>query len=271
MTMGTKRIFACLLLGATTAFVLLFACNAQMEGPTEESPMSELKSIVSEGFLSFDDPALVVHYGIDFSSQSVTTAKSTVNYGVTDSQMWVNNNGRITIIDLPLDSELSYDVTASMSDCRETHSLFVDSTVMLFHQDTFFCSCAWSEESPCPALLEANLGNDISDGTTYANYIISGNTQVSILDVEPVTGPAVIAYSEVSEASSNPALGCAPLLNADDMEGAFCITLRGGCYFQTKYENCKAAGAIGAIVINREDVFIDMTSKFSVDMKHNCA
>ena len=61
-----------------------------------------------------------------------------------------------------------------------------------------------------------------------------------------------------------------PLLNADDMEGAFCITLRGGCSFQTKYENCKAAGAIGALVINREDVFIDMTSKFSVDMKRNC-
>ena len=242
-----------------------------MEEPVEESPMSELKSVVSEGFLSFDDPALIVHYGINFSSQAVPPTRSTVNYGLTDSQMWINNNGRITIIDLPLNSELSYDVTASISDCQETHSLFVDSTVMLFHQDTFFCSCEWSEESPCPALLEASLGSDISDGTTtYANYLISGNTQVSILDVEPVTGPAVIAYSEVSEASSDPAVGCAPLLNADDMEGAFCITLRGGCSFQAKYENCKAAGAIGALVINREDVFIDMTSKFCVDMNRNC-
>lgn len=39
--------------------------------------------------------------------------------------------------------------------------------------------------------------------------------------------------------------GCTPLLNKDEMQGAVCLVVRGGCFFSTKTLNCQV-GAGGA-------------------------
>jgi hypothetical protein len=40
--------------------------------------------------------------------------------------------------------------------------------------------------------------------------------------------------------------GCTPLLNADEMRGAVCLVVRGGCFFSTKTLNCQVGAGGGA-------------------------
>ena len=244
----------------------------------DEAPIVKKKTIVQEGYLSFEDSPLIIHYGVDFNSQALTPTSSIVNFGLAASQkMWVSNNGKIMVIDLSQDNYLSANVSGLVTECSETHSLFVDTTVMLFHENTFKCSCGWSEAAPCPALLRANRmlsENSNDDPQSNTEYIIAGNTAVPVLSVNPpVSASAVVASSEINvnaTVSSQPEEACAPLANAVEMAGNFCVTLRGSCLYQTKYDNCKAAGAVGAVVINRNDVFSDMPGQSIIFTVMSC-
>ena len=80
------------------------------------------------------------------------------------------------------------------------------------------------------------------------------NTVTPVLSVPAVTAEPLLA--QISSTAGPPVnSGCAPLENADEMAGKFCLTYRGSCLFQTKYANCLAAGAVGAAVINQENTF----------------
>ena len=49
------------------------------------------------------------------------------------------------------------------------------------------------------------------------------------------------------------------IINGDKLKGKYCIVDRGGCFFQTKYDNCVAHGAVGVIVVNRDDSLFAMS------------
>ena len=44
----------------------------------------------------------------------------------------------------------------------------------------------------------------------------------------------------------------------DEMADSYCITNRGACFFQTKYQNCLDAGAVAGVVINSIDIYTTM-------------
>ena len=70
-----------------------------------------------------------------------------------------------------------------------------------------------------------------------------------MLDIPPVNAGAVVAL---------PKEACSNLTNAGEIAGNYCITYRGSCSFKAKYDNCVAAGAIRAIVINSQSEIFTM-------------
>ena len=74
---------------------------------------------------------------------------------------------------------------------------------------------------------------------------------------EPIIGQAAIADDG---SFSNASLGCAPFVNADDINGKIAIIDRGICFFSEKATNARDAGAIAVIICNFEDELINMSA-----------
>ena len=84
------------------------------------------------------------------------------------------------------------------------------------------------------------------------------NNVVSVDTVSPdIEGEVAVALNAGLE---EPMLyeACNEITNPEEIAGKWCLTLRGSCYFNTKYLNCMAAGAIGGLVQNRDNGVITM-------------
>ena len=146
---------------------------------------------------------------------------------------------------------LAYTINGGTT-CSQSASFMIGDDIYSFHGDVPFCTCSWTPEAPCPSRLDFN-GDLLSFG---------GNTQVGINTIDPaVTGPAVVAFADVNAPEYDgapPNEGCTKLANPEEIAGKFCIVDRGSCFFQWKYNECTAAGAIATIVVNRDASVITM-------------
>jgi extracellular elastinolytic metalloproteinase len=75
-----------------------------------------------------------------------------------------------------------------------------------------------------------------------------------IITATPVTGPVIV----VDDGTSQGSLGCNPLTNADQIQGAIALIDRGVCEFGLKALLAQQAGAIGVIICNFEDALVSM-------------
>ena len=250
-------------------FLLCRHANAQseeleaepaMEPAAEPSP--PLVPIYIGGEVPLARP-LKFHVGNEFNNHFAQGTGETINYGTDPHNgiLWINNGRYFDIYDITDFTRVKLIEThPSSSECIEPSTLFMSnkgiSTVFIFHDDTLYCSCEWSEDNPCPALLRVEtLDESTGNYTTYNDFLISGNNRVPILSVDP----AVTADSGVESLSSTGGnSACAPLTNDEAVSGSYCISYRGGCTFQDKYENCLDAGAVAGIVINSIDVYTTM-------------
>jgi len=168
---------------------------------------------------------------------------------------WVHHNLTIDMYDI-LDEgsfvngnpTLSYQIPSGTT-CSQSASFMIGDDIYSYHGDQPYCTCSWTPEAPCPNRLDFN-----GELLPFAE-----NTVVGMNTIDPaVTAGAGLAIAD--ESDSNPASwGCTTLTNPQDVAGKYCITDRGGCFFQTKYDNCKAAGAVGTIVVNRDASVITMS------------
>jgi hypothetical protein len=67
-------------------------------------------------------------------------------------------------------------------------------------------------------------------------------------------GPFPLTSAWGTGETGNPAQGCDPFVNADDVEGSIVLIVRGGCTYVQKVLNAVAAGAEVAIVYNDDRV-----------------
>eukprot|EP00494_Astrolonche_serrata_P028817 UN29084 len=113
---------------------------------------------------------------------------------------------------------------------------------MSMHGQDQYCTCSWSEANPCPHKLKVTTTGGASEIYQFSPNNVQHMDQI-IPDVE---GEYVVAI---------PRNGCDPLTNEADMDGKYCITYRGACFFQDKVDNCNAGGALGTIIVNTGEEF----------------
>lgn len=166
-------------------------------------------------------------------------------YGITDKSQF-DQVGSPTI---------AYSIPAG-STCKTAESFILGESVVSIHGDDVFCTCNWRPEAPCPSRLKMSV-----PGESDVLFNLATNTNVPVDTVVPdVAAIAAIPVADGSDGSPT-SWACTPLVNTAEMAGKFCLSDRGGCYFQTKYDNCKDAGALGAIVVNRDDSVLSMGVK----------
>ena len=140
----------------------------------------------------------------------------------------------------------------SGSSCATGYSFRIGDDIFTMHGDSPFCTCNWRPEAPCPSRLSITINGD------EQLVPLGVNSNVNVDSVSPtVTGNAVVAIADGSDGSP-PNWGCTKLINPDEIAGNYCITDRGGCFFQWKYDFCMEAGAIATIVVNRDASVITM-------------
>ena len=138
----------------------------------------------------------------------------------------------------------------SGSSCIVSDTFIIGDDAFSYHGDEPYCTCNWRADKPCPSQLSIQVGSGAPQLVT-----LGINNIVSVDTVSPdVEGSVAIA----SDGTEKPTEACFPLINADEIAGKWCLTDRGGCFFNTKYLNCMAAGAIAAIVVNRDSSVITM-------------
>ena len=173
--------------------------------------------------------------------------------------LWVHSGTNIDFYDLTnkenFDSvgspTLAYTIPAGSS-CRTADTQIIGDDAYTFHGEDVFCTCNWRPEAPCPSRLQITI-----DGSDQL-VPLAGNTNVPVDSISPdVVGLAAIPIADESDGSP-PSWACTELINPEEIEGKYCLTDRGGCFFQTKYDNCMNAGALAAIVVNRDNSVLSM-------------
>jgi len=180
-------------------------------------------------------------------------------YQGSEEYFWVHHNTNIDFYDVTdkanFDSvgnpKLSYTIPSG-STCAQAYSFRIGDDIFTMHGDTPFCTCNWRPEAPCPSRLKITTGGTDTLVTLGINGLVNVDTVVPT-----VTATAAIAQADGSDGSP-PEWGCTELVNPDEVKDKYCITDRGGCFFQTKYERCMEAGAAATIVVNRDDSVITM-------------
>lgn len=99
----------------------------------------------------------------------------------------------------------------------------------------------WSNGNDAPDLLTVNSPAGIAQ--TYSAVQAGFGPPVPSL---PLTSDFVIANDGDTETLD----ACQPIVNTAEMNGKIALVLRGNCTFESKVENCQAAGATAVIVIN---------------------
>lgn len=178
--------------------------------------------------------------------------------------MWIHHNVSIDFYDLTSsagkgpsgDPVLAYSIPSG-STCSQATTFMYGNELITYHGDTPLCTCKWTESNKCPHRIELNI-----PGQPTQQIALGINSVLNVDTITPdVTGAAGLGYDADPV---NPNYSCFPLINPQDVAGKYCIVDRGGCLFQTKYENCRAAGAIGTIIVNRLDAVITLPV-FQVD------
>ena len=177
-----------------------------------------------------------------------------------EEYMWVHSGTNIDFysltdkgsFDASDNPTLTYSYPAG-STCLTGESTLIGDLIITVHGDDAFCTCNWRPEAPCPSELKIAIA-----GQPEFNIKLSSNTNVPVDTVVPdVIAPPAIPIADGSDGSP-PNWACTTLTNPEEMAGKWCLADRGGCYFQTKYERCMEAGAIGAMVINRDNSVLAM-------------
>jgi len=132
--------------------------------------------------------------------------------------------------------------TARDSGCKNTQTFLVaGNKFMSTHANDQYCTCAWSVTNPCPHKLQIS-GSGIDYTGKYQFY---PNT---VLPVDQVTPDVAGLYG-----MAQPFEGCDTITNPTEIAGKWCVVYRGACFFQTKWEKCHEAGAIGTILVTLDD------------------
>ena len=144
---------------------------------------------------------------------------------------------------------LSYALNSGSS-CIVSDTFVIGDDAYSYHGDQPYCTCNWRADAPCPSQLSIQVGSGAPQLVS-----LGINNIVSVDTVSPdIEGSVAIA----SDGTDDPTYACNPLVNPEEIAGKWCLTDRGGCFFNTKYLNCMDAGAIAAIVVNRDASVITM-------------
>ena len=172
--------------------------------------------------------------------------------------LWIHASTDIDFYDLSDKSTfvggsptLSYALNSG-SKCIVSESFVIGDDIFSWHGDEPYCTCNWQPDAPCPSQLSITIDGEESLVKLGINNVVSAD-MVSP-DIEGEVAVALVAGQpepQIYEA-------CSELSNPEEIAGKWCLTLRGSCFFQWKYDNCKAAGAIGSIVQNRDDGVLTM-------------
>jgi len=166
--------------------------------------------------------------------------------------MWLHHNTSIDFYDLTSSAGRGPDGNPTLaftipsgSTCSQARTFAYGDQFITTHGDVPFCTCKWSDENRCPHRVGLSI-----PGQPDQQLVLGINSVLNVDRISPdVTAMGGLAY----DASANPSFSCETIINPQDVAGKYCIVDRGGCLFQTKYENCRAAGAVGTIIVNRNE------------------
>ena len=219
-------------------WVVVVVAQDDLEPPEADFPLSfELKSISPE---STEYSSL---FPTTFPSNAFANAFAThvPNYDTIFS-LFANGSFTTWTIDMEDLTSVPLGVFPSPSKCIDSDAISIgDGVVLVFNFGVTGCI-------PVP-------GVEVTDGTAANTFTYEAftNNILSPLDISPaVTAGAAIAI---------PNEACTNITNPEEIVGNYCIAYRGDCLFQTKYDNCLAAGAVGAIIIDT----VDSVSRMGVD------
>ena len=186
--------------------------------------------------------------------------------------VWIHHDTDLDFYDLTSSSGLGPDgnpvisyTLPTGSSCSQATTFAQGNQFITYHGDVPFCTCKWTEDNRCPHKVEITI-----PGSAPQQLDLGKNSVLNIDTISPdVVASAALGYDDddplaTGDEGTNDA--CAPLVpaSAAAVAGKYCVVDRGGCLFQTKYENCREAGAIGTIIVNRNDGVI-VLPVFQVD------
>jgi len=126
--------------------------------------------------------------------------------------------------------------------CKNTGTFLLDGNkFMSIHGNDQYCTCTWSASNPCPHKLQIS-GTDISYAGKYQFFT---NTVLPVDRVDPDV--------DATYGMAQPFEACETITNPEEIAGKWCVVYRGACFFQTKWEMCHAAGAVGTILVTLDD------------------
>jgi hypothetical protein len=172
--------------------------------------------------------------------------------------MWLSINRNIDLYDLSDKTTfdpngnptLAYSIPSGSS-CLVGQTFMLGDDFVTYHGNEPECTCVWRAEAPCPSMLRTTIDGVPELMTLGAN---------SIIEVDSISPDLIGDVGQALDSDpENPTYACLPLVNPEAVAGKYCLTDRGGCYFQTKYEMCRDAGAIGTLVTNRDSSTITMS------------
>lgn len=139
----------------------------------------------------------------------------------------------------------------SGSTCAQAGSQISNDLMFTIHGDFPFCTCAWSADAPCPS----RVGLSIDGGPVELLDLGTNNVQPIDTITPDICGGAALAFGTGPDDGPDGTYGCGPLSaeSAAAVAGKYCVVDRGACFFNDKYGNCRDAGAIGTLIVNRDD------------------
>lgn len=171
--------------------------------------------------------------------------------------MWLHSGRDIDFYDLT--DKTTFDPTGnptlaftvpSGTSCIVGQTFVIGDNFFTYHGNEPECTCVWTPNAPCPSRLSFT-----ADGVERLIKIGAN----SITSVDNVTPDLIGKVGQALDGTDKPTEACYELINPEEVAGKYCLTDRGGCYFQTKYDMCKNAGAIGTLVTNRDSSTITMS------------
>ncbi|MFQ5514213.1 MAG: M36 family metallopeptidase [Myxococcota bacterium] len=88
---------------------------------------------------------------------------------------------------------------------------------------------------------------------SVAGLYAAGLAHFGPLLASPVAAPLVRALDPTDAQGPSPYDACSPLTNPPELVGRVALVDRGSCLFTIKVRNAQEAGAVGVVVLNRED------------------
>jgi len=182
----------------------------------------------------------------DLTSQYTTEKR--ISWGVhheeiyNKERLWVKEELQIDFFELSGGTPVKTKYIDLDTKCKNSGTMLIDNNKFLsIHGNDQYCTCAYAEDNPCPHKLQIS-GTGIDFAGKYQFY---PNT---VLPVDQVTPDVVGTYG-----MAEPFEACTELTNPEEVNGKWCIVYRGACFFQTKWEMCNNAGAIGTIIVVLDD------------------